>query len=205
MIENPIRLVRELKGAPLSILFAMAIAGQNIGAEWLSRVTGYTDKPINQALLLLEEYGFIARINRYHWGLTAGCKQLPLMVPKLEDNGSRNYCDSQGTTATTAYSNEQVKVGKAAAESETSRNYCDSIKELHRAGIHKPTDDELARLSHVTPEYIRAHVDQAKKEHIRTGLLVHRIRCGDPSPIEVDEGGVDYISGALKMGIHIDY
>jgi len=31
MVENPIELVRSLKGAPLSILFAMAMAGQAWG------------------------------------------------------------------------------------------------------------------------------------------------------------------------------
>ena len=79
-------------------------------------------------------------------------------------------------------------------------HFYESLKELHRAGIHRPTDEKLARLSHVTPEYIRAHVEQAKKEHIRTGLLVHRIRCGDPAPFDESEEPYDYVAGAIKAG-----
>ena len=80
MTENSITLVRSLKGAPISILFAMAMAGEAVGAEWLGRTTGYSDHTIAQGLLLLEEYGFIVRINRYRWGLGENIKQLPLMV-----------------------------------------------------------------------------------------------------------------------------
>jgi len=149
MVENQIELVRSLKGAPLSILFAMAMAGQAVGAKWLERKTGYGERLIEQGLLLLEEYGFVMRINRYKWSLADRVKQLPLIVSSYEC-GSRQNDDSQRTTATTAYSKEPVKVVAAAAESERSRQIDDSLKELHRAGIHRPTDEKLARLSHVS-------------------------------------------------------
>ena len=63
-VENPLKMVRMLKGAPLSVYFAMFLAGQPVSAKWLERVTGYTDKPITQALELLKEYDLVSHNRR---------------------------------------------------------------------------------------------------------------------------------------------
>lgn len=50
--DNPIRMVRELKGAPLSIVMVLSLVHQRVTQEFLERATGYTDKPVSQALAL---------------------------------------------------------------------------------------------------------------------------------------------------------
>jgi len=93
--DPSIKLVRTLKGAPLSILMILRLIGQPATAEYLERTSGYTDKPVNAALLLLEEYGLISRNGRYAWQICAGVQQLPLMN-MLDNPSSNENPDSQG-------------------------------------------------------------------------------------------------------------
>jgi len=60
MIDRRVRLVRQLKGAPLSVWIALIFAGpKQINQSWLIRSTGYSDKPVRQALAYLSEHGCI--------------------------------------------------------------------------------------------------------------------------------------------------
>lgn len=92
-VENPIRMVRELKGAPLSILFALTIVQQRVSQAWLEGVTGYTDKTISTALSYLEEVG-LADHTSAGWKLTGAAKQLPLPL-QLEDPEPRRHEDHE--------------------------------------------------------------------------------------------------------------
>jgi len=65
---------------------------------------------------------------------------------------------------------------------------------LHQAGIYEPTASQLARMPHVTLEYVQAHVRKAQREKTDTGLLIHRIRSQDPLPQKTDQRS-RYISG----------
>lgn len=85
MIENPVRLVRELKGAPLSVYFALICVQQRVSQGWLEAMTGYTDKPVARALQQLREIGLVDQTSA-GWGLCAG-QQIPLPiadVPELD-------------------------------------------------------------------------------------------------------------------------
>ena len=94
-VDPSIKLVRTLKGAPLSILLILKLIGQPATAEFLERTSGYSDKPVNAALQLLEEYGHITRNGRYAWQICEGARQLPLMN-LLDEAGTP---DSQGQEA----------------------------------------------------------------------------------------------------------
>ena len=99
--ENPLRLVRQLKGAPLACLVSLSLAGQPVTARWLCAVTGYGAHAITTALEALETLGFAAcNSHRSAWRLLAGVQQLPLgpdllappdrenRVPSLEEDSS---------------------------------------------------------------------------------------------------------------------
>lgn len=90
MIENPIRMVRELKGAPLSILFALSIVQMRVSQEYLERVTGYTDKPLALGIGYLAEIGLVDKSSA-GWGLTGMARQLPLT---LEITGTTESTES---------------------------------------------------------------------------------------------------------------
>src|SRR4030066_2404251 len=78
--DNPIRMVRELKGAPLSIIMVLSRVSQRVTQEYLERSTGYTDKPVSQALQYLQEVG-LADHTQSGWQLVEeNAKQLPLAL-----------------------------------------------------------------------------------------------------------------------------
>jgi DNA-binding CsgD family transcriptional regulator len=54
----------------------------------------------------------------------------------------------------------------------------------------------LAAMEHITPEYARAHIERARREHIGAGLLIHRMRSADPAPLtRAEEERQRYIGG----------
>lgn len=55
-------------------------------------------------------------------------------------------------------------------------------KALRAAGIGSNAWPDLAALPHVTVAYINAHAAYARARGDSTGLLITRIRCGDPVP-----------------------
>jgi len=63
---------------------------------------------------------------------------------------------------------------------------------LRDAGICEPARTELANLPHVTAAYVRAKAVEAKRDGVKTGALIHRIRQGWPAPTICDKcGGLD--------------
>ncbi len=84
------------------------------------------------------------------------------------------------TTAEEIQESNQV-MAAAEEEAETGR-FFKARQALRECGIGEPTASRVAALRHVTPEFIRAHGLKARQEGSPSGLLVHRIRCGDPAP-----------------------
>jgi len=76
--------VRTLKGAPLSIVAALSLVTLGVSKEWLARNTGYTDKPIAQALAYLREHGYVVE-SAQGWKLAGPERQLPLGADQLAD------------------------------------------------------------------------------------------------------------------------
>jgi len=80
---DPFAVVKECKGAALSILVLLAtnqqLGGGAVTQEWLERHSGYTDKPVSQALAYLSETGRITRTSA-GWVL-AGNPQAPGALP----------------------------------------------------------------------------------------------------------------------------
>jgi len=181
---NPLASLRALKGAPLSCLFALMFSNQPVGKEWLSGVTGYSDKPVAKALNYLLEMGYVTANGRYDaWQINkSSAVQLPLMNLSLGETGSRIFSDSLPTTSSTTIGRKEDQPMIAAAEEQPSRNFSDSHKILRAAGVGEPMATKLAQLDHCTPYYIAAHIIQAKKEETPVGLLIHRIRSNDPAP-----------------------
>lgn len=172
-----VEMLRTLKGAPLAVLIALMIAGQPVQNDWLARVTGYTDKPVRQALELLQEYGMVTRYGRCAWQITRTIRQMPFQI---SEQPNRKYSDSLPvTTATTAIVDCKGKPSQQQKKTITSRKISDLQKCLYDAGIREPTLTQLETLSWVTLDYAQAMVRQARREKISTGLLVHRLRCQD--------------------------
>ena len=57
------------------------------------------------------------------------------------------------------------------------------IRALFEAGIEgQKIQQQLLEKKHMTPEYIKAHSAYAKRNGVDLGLLIHKIRSGDPMP-----------------------
>lgn len=77
--DNPLRMLRQLKGAPLSVYLACQIVRQVVSRDWLCEQTGYSDNAVTRALGYLTEHNYLARVTG-GWMIAAGAIQLPLMA-----------------------------------------------------------------------------------------------------------------------------
>ena len=58
----------------------------------------------------------------------------------------------------------------------------ENISLLKSAGVGEPMRSRIANLDHVNPEYIKAHAAKVKREKKSAGMLIHRLKSGDPIP-----------------------
>jgi hypothetical protein len=223
-LDNPIRMVRELKGAPLSILFALSIMHQRVSQAWLEGVTGYTDKPISSALSYLEEIG-LADHTTSGWKLTGKAKQLPLPMeitagedeitaeeePVTADDNSDSSCQSRNySTPLITTTIDIVKEEELSSNNNSKgRKNSDSgvLDALTRAGIMGKKRVSLSQLAWVTVESVsawEAALKRRKKEKYSPGLLISVLESGDAAPVakpeELDPRRA-YRDGLVKMGL----
>ncbi len=75
--EYPTCSIRDLKGAPLSVLVVLCIAHQPVRQAYLQLATGYSDKTVARALAYLQEVGLAER-TRQGWQVANHAQLLPL-------------------------------------------------------------------------------------------------------------------------------
>ena len=172
---NPIQLLRQLKGAPLSVLLALFWVNQRVTAGWLETVTGYTDKPVSHALDLLKEYGWATRVQG-GW-MIANAEQLPLMEVR---NNSDSSSSSIGLINNLNINQEEEEVRK-------NSDFSANLIALLTGGIREPKASTLADLEHVSPEYISAHLKQTRRDGFAIGTAIYRIENNWEMPAIVDD------------------
>lgn len=206
--ENPIRMVRELKGAPLSILMVLTMVHQRVLQGYLERATGYTDKPISKALAYMREVGLVDETCSGWQLIKEKVMQLPLILELEEDNSSsnkgidpsnkgfqplviqpddvqlsRNNSDSLITT--TLSNNELNSSVVVISNNETIRKNSEfeaNLEEFKQCGISRNKRTEsLASMRHVTPPYIRAHLKALNKNDSK-GLAIMRMEQAENPP-----------------------
>jgi len=197
-IDNPIRLVRQLKGAPMAVLWAMTIVRQPVTEDWLIQVTGYTDKPVRTALGVLVEYGIVSRNGRYGGWMIAGPElQLPLMnyenepelfrldptttINLIEGSASENFNSSSIKGANRKYSGSKKELSAPLTVYQENK-----LSLLRHYGIGEPMASRLAVRNNVTVRSIIANADylvRIGKDIVKDlGLLIHRLENNDPIP-----------------------
>ena len=180
--------IRSLKGAPITVLCVMLLAGQPVTQEYCERHSGYTDKPVSQALHLLEELGYVSHNGRYAWQIISEATQLLMTLPEIPPQAetSRNNSDSMGTATTTIVESSIMRSINAAEaakndESEIFR-LAKNVSALRKVGVYGAKAREIAALPHVTPRYIKAHAAYAELRKDAPGLMIRRMLDGDPAP-----------------------
>jgi hypothetical protein len=165
------RLVRELKGAPLACFMLLLLSGSPVSNEWLCRMSGYTDKPVAQAMKLLSgpEYQ-IARRSRGGWVLSQ-----TFQFVLGQEESRKNSVPTTTTYINTTNLNEEVVVVSRKNSDSDDEAYNANIAVCKELGIGEPSASQLAEMEHVTPEFIRAHVQGLQKGETK-GLAIIRIR-----------------------------
>jgi hypothetical protein len=195
-IHNPLTLLRQLKGAPLSILFALTFVNQPVQAKWISSITGYSPNTISSALVLLLEMTLVScNRSRSAWQLTGAAKQLPLAMA-LEAPDRKN-CDPQPlSTPPPPPPPIEGRIGLQKEEEIPDRENCDpqlsQLSELRAIlydyGIGEPMLTTLLKMDHISLDYLVAHVTKARLEELPANHLIQRLRSNDAKPSTNDQG-----------------
>ena len=175
------RMVRELKGAPLSCFVLLLFSGMPVSNEWLCRMSGYSDKPISQALALLSgpEYQ-IVRKSRGGWTLS---NDFQLMLG-AEEESRRNSESRKNSVPTTTTINTNiltegvVVASRKNSDSDEDAQYLANMATCKELGIGEPSASVISAMIHVNPEYIRAHIQSLQKGETK-GLAIVRIKNGE--------------------------
>jgi hypothetical protein len=177
-------MIRTLRGVPLAVLLVCVMSQKPVTAEFIERNSGYTDKPVRQALALLNDMGLVSH-TRTGWQICTGAVQLPLITDELPEEAPvepDNVIDCESKSDT-------ICQGRKLSESETFRPALDrsrsslinldkdlkqdleldletsenlrveeNLKACDAAGIREPQRTRLSKMAHVTPELIRYHI-----------------------------------------------
>ena len=203
--------LRDLQGPPLSILIAMGILRVPVGKKEISTALGRSEKTISKAVDFLELNGYIERVDYRHWQLPGG--QLPLEfietgifpVSSAETGNSMVSGPTTTTSSRTAVSErkmiEQTPSEDVVVEVESPETVNFTVSEklqqaFAEAGIGENMWPRLARKSHMTPGYVRAHTEARKsgwgayedRNKCNSGFQIHCMLAGDEPPADPDNG-----------------
>lgn len=190
------RLVRELKGAPLACFMLLLLSAEPVSNEWLCRMSGYTDKPIAQALKLLssDEYKLVRR-SRGGWILSHAFQ----IVLGQEESRKNSVPTTTTYINTNPIKEEVVAVSRKNSDSAQEEAYNANLAACKELGIGEPNASTISDLEHVTPDFIRAHVQGLKKGETR-GLAIVRIRNNE-LPFVADDPADEVVLTPLEKKI----
>ncbi len=189
-LENPVLLARQLKGAPLSLLWVMMFDPQPHDESWLSGMTGYTIRSIEPALKYLKEANYITRTQRYGgWIILDGIFQPPLICDM------KNFPLDPVINTIIINGREKDIVLEKPINNNTSGKNCHSLPEIELSiyqqnchnllkfyHVEDPKAIQLAQIEGLTICEIIGNHDylfRMGKDDRDVGLMIHRLenRC----------------------------
>lgn len=205
--SNPFAIVKECKGAALAILVLLAanrrMGGGAITQEWLERHSGYTDKPVSQALAYLAETGRIVRTSAGWMLAEEGELSLPGLAhaeekfsgnpaegPQESQPGpetSRELSDSPTTPPAIDPLQETIPIagegkGVGIIPTPTTLEHIEAnLATFKKWGVGRNEKTILlAARPEVTPQQIEAIAQRLISEkRFSTGLLITAVQSGD--------------------------
>ena len=170
-VQNPMLFVQALKGAPASVLLALAITGRFMSKQELQIWTRCGQVQVKMALRQLQLLGLVrARSSRGPWAVAGSFE---VTISSLFSQGSDLKALNDNDDSHTSIEEEK-------SSSSDRRDHLRRV--LEQQGIEEPTASELADLPYLTEEYIRAHVQAALAKHLSLGAAIERMRLGGPPP-----------------------
>jgi len=172
--KDKLDLLPTLKGAPMSILYALHFFQRPMSNHKLIGITRYTDKTISAGLEILREKGLIRRTPG-GWILSNGFFEIG-NIPTSESELFHPHGNSSSTTT------DINTVNKLDELVVVDNRKLSAYQALHNAGIYDPKASDLAELKHVTKEFVIAHAEYGKREKQGIGLVITRIQNDEPVP-----------------------
>ena len=178
MFSNPKLALRGLKGAPLSIVIALVMAGNKPTEEKrIVAMTGYSGNTVRRGLEFLEEAGLAKRTKRFGgWMLNDGINQLPLPL-QLNLVGATGAIEAETTTTRNfCGSSQEIELS-----TETNLKNCGSNDDKATSLLDRNEDFSLTRA--------RAHVSSSSSTHTQYSIksikeeeegTTKRKNCGSP-------------------------
>lgn len=209
MEPNPLRMIHDLKGAPLSVVLTLAILRRPANGIELSRYTGYDQDTITKTLRKLEDpflFGLLVRV-KHGWALAENAQ-----IPLFFNQKSENLGLISTTTINKLTNSNQDDSSSSPKKIRKSRIFSDEEKPrwdaLAKGGIfYNDRTAALVKLQHATPEYITAKIAEFKERKLRlphnAGLLLLAIENNEPiiEAVPESETVVNYAGGAFADSI----
>lgn len=171
--------LQSLQGKQSTIVLAYLIVRRAMTLDELGGYTGLNGDTVRSAVRGLEAKGllFVQRGERgrqvWHPSGDTFFAGLFGQNPKISDSSS----SSSSAEAESSYLEEEEEEGSESEKIRFCLSACDEY------GIREPKRGKLSRLRHVTPEFIKAHVLQARAEGLPIGSAIYRIEY-DWAPAE---------------------
>lgn len=169
--EQTMLFVQALRGAPASVLLALAFAGRFMSHKELQLWTRCGKNQITAALQTLTRLGWVVgRSSRGPWALARVLGLIPAdaCVEGFPLKGLGSGGDSLNPSMDGTLLPGPLR------------------RELHaallQAGIREPTASELADLPHVTVDYMQAHLRAARSHGLQLGAAIKAMRLAAPVP-----------------------
>lgn len=175
-MSNPKMLVHSLRGNKAQIMLAFLFAGCALDVEGVQSWTGLTRPTAYSGLKALKGMGLVGNQVLAH-GRT-------LWLPAgemLELGQMSNFFTSDLSSSSSVNNIDKIDIPLLPPDNQMSKFFTSDpavFSALDEAKIRNPKRDELARLEHVTPELIAAHVKSAPN----LALAIYRIQNNWPAP-----------------------
>ena len=169
--ERMMLLVQSLRGAPASVLLALAVTGRFMSHKELQLWTRCGKDQVTFALRSLVHLGWAAaRTSRGPWVLVR-----PLDFPPVEGASPANPLKglSSGIDSLNLSTQGTLLLSPSTKE---------LLEAMYASGIREPTASELSELPHVTLEYLQAHIAGARALGLSVGSAIEAMRLGAPAP-----------------------
>jgi len=208
--------IRALKGAPLSVVVLLMAQTQPVSVTYISSMTGYSYKPVEDALLYLQTMGKVSRVGRYGWQI-AEATQPPLATP---DDVIDLSPEMEETTEETETPGAGVGIFPSPLKKVKLRDTPNSdnllnlrgrdlqnFQVMQNLGFFGQAAQEVAKLPHVTERMIRYHCATAPNKNLALFRIKKGWRVpddwrgeGDPPPDESKK----YLDSLARFGVPME-
>ncbi len=176
-------LFRAVVKSAIVILLMMRL-GRPTGAREMADILGLDEHTVAKHLRSLAQVNLVARSSAHSGYILLGGSQLILG----SDFTVKNLQFDPIITRDTDINNESVVIIDS-AQTVKNLQFEDNLSPVEQAlkevGISDPKRSELARLTGITPESIKAwevNLKHEKGERYKPGLLIHMLESGEPTP-----------------------